>query len=143
MKCDTHTPGLVRKPHPGPCSLEGRGAASETPSPSGKQAHEHLTGSFPAAVRETKAPFRLHPSPKVPEAAPCFSGRPQKQLALVLMIQKIKIKETDDSLEVTGKKVLDLSWVSAPPSPTPPLLIKNLPGEATAFTKLPQFAKCY
>lgn len=59
------------------------------------------------------------------------------------MIQKIKIKETDDSLEVPGKKLLGLSWVSAPPSPTPPLLIKNLPGEATAFTKLPQFAKCY
>lgn len=59
------------------------------------------------------------------------------------MIQKIKIKETDDSFEVTGKKVLDLSWVSAPPSPTPLLLIKNLPGEATAFTKLPLFVRCY
>lgn len=136
-------PGLAKKPHPGPCSLEGRGAASETPSASGKQAHKNLTGFFPASVRETKAPFRLHPSPKVPEAAPCFSGCPQKQLALVLMTQKIRIEETDDSFEVTGKKVLDLYWVSAPPSPTPLLLIKNLPGEAIAFTKLPLFAKCY
>lgn len=36
-------------------------------------------------------------------------------------------------LKSLGKKVLDLYWVSAPPSPTPLLLIKNLPVEVTAF----------
>lgn len=109
----------------------------------GKQAHKNPTSSFPATVRETKSPFRLHASPKFPGPPPCFSERPQEQVALVLVIQKTRFKETDDTFEVTGRKGVPSLPGFCSPITTPHLLIKNLPGEASAFTKLFVFAKCY
>lgn len=99
-------------------------------------------------VRKIKVSFRLHPSPRVPEPPPYFSEPPREQVALEQVLQKVRIKEADDSLEVPGKRVRSLSGfcspitASVPPSPMPHLLVKNLLGEATAFMKLPLYAKC-
>lgn len=67
-------------------------------------------------VRKIKVSFRLHPSPRVPEPPPYFSEPPREQVALEQVLQKVRIKEADDSLEVPGKRVSDLYLGSALPS---------------------------
>lgn len=83
----------------------------------GKQANINLPHSFaffpshPATVREIKVLFRLYSSLKVPMPPPSFSEPPQEHGALVLMIQKVRIKEATDSFEVTRKECQIPIWV--------------------------------